>query len=130
MTSLFFAVISVPLVLARLLHGSDDHRGVALVWLWFLDPVPCWESISDPAFFPPLSTLHLPRSRKQPRSFGLGLTRAGHIALTVKSIIFKLEKRAPNVYKHVLHMVHLFSFCLLCSVCTISAVHICVCGDH
>ena len=37
MTSLFFAVISVPPAGARTLQGRGDHRGVTLVWLWFLD---------------------------------------------------------------------------------------------
>lgn len=39
MTSIFFAVIFVPLACTRRPQGCGDHKGVTLVFLWVLDKV-------------------------------------------------------------------------------------------
>lgn len=68
MTSLFFAVIFVPLACARTLQGWGDHRGVTLVWLWFLDqalgPRLGVHFKYSPASL--LSTLHFTGATKRP----------------------------------------------------------------
>lgn len=116
MISPFFAVISVPLVCARMLQGCHDHRGVTLVWLWFLDQAlaPRLADHFKSSLASLVSTLHFTGATKRPHfgetfcpiSFALGLWRPGYIVLQTNNVIITVKGQGQWGHKCILCLIH------------------------